>query len=45
MKVVGRQIETIPASRPAGVILTATAVGDKQRLRIRVLGTSAMQQN
>lgn len=41
MKVVGRQIETLPASIPAGVLLTATAAGDKQRLRIRVLGVIA----
>lgn len=41
MKVVGRQIETIPAATPAGILLTATAVGDNQSLRIRVLGTTA----
>lgn len=41
MKVVGRQIETIPASTPAGTLLTAAAVGDKQLLRIRVLGATS----
>lgn len=40
MKVVDRITATIPAGSPAGLLVSASAVGEGQVLRIRVLGAS-----